>query len=136
MSYRRIWLMAAAMLAFAAQGCSREQMASTHKFDAELATPPANSAIVGTWRFASAGDEKILWPFLMKFDRQGKHTSGPTPFALTQTANYTFDGTQIVIGAGEDQLVIPNVAIDGNKMQFYGGPGAEDILLTYHKILP
>lgn len=118
-------------------GCESDQFVVTHnKFNADTAAPPVDASIVGTWRFASAGDEKVLWPFVMKFDKHGKHTSGPTPFALTQKANYTFDGKQIAIGEGEDQLVIPNVTINGNKMTFYGGPGAEDILLTYHKIWP
>ena len=119
------------------QACSsRQDAAKQAKFNPDLAIPPADSSIVGTWRFASAGEQKIVWPFLMKFDKHGKHTSGPTPAALTQSGNYTFDGQQIVLDGGQGRLVIPNVTIKGNVMQFYGGPGAEDILLTYHRIFP
>jgi hypothetical protein len=116
------------------QACTTNQNGA--KFNAAIATAPADSSIVGTWRFASAGDQKIVWPFLMKFDKHGKHTSGPTPASLTQSSNYTFDGKQIVLDGGQGLLVIPNVTINGNVMQFYGGPGAEDTLLTYHRIFP
>lgn len=116
-------------------GCASDNYALSHnQFDSGIATPPADPSIIGTWRFASAGDEKVNMLFLMKFDKHGMHTSGPTPYALSQKTNYTFDGTQIVIGSGDDQVVIPNVVIKGKVMQFYGGPGAEETLLTYHRI--
>jgi hypothetical protein len=103
-------------------------------YDANLATPPADSSLVGTWRFASAGDQKIVWPCLIKFDKKGACVSGPTPFALTQKANYTFDGKDIIIGLPDNPLTIPDVTIKGKVMQFQGEDDGEPILLTYHRI--
>lgn len=98
--------------------------------------PPTDHAIVGTWRFAKAGEHPIPFPFLIEFRGDGRCNSGPTPHTLMQRSTYTFDGTRIVITHEGEEIVMADVHINGRTMTIPAEDGGEPILLTYERIWP
>jgi hypothetical protein len=122
------FLYAGLVLVFVLGGCT------VNHYNAVAAAPPVNSSIVGTWKLDQAGEHKIHYPFFIKFNTLGKCTSGPTPRGVRQIANYTFDGSDVVIDPGVKQIVMPDVKIDGNEMVHSAEDAGQPIVVTYKRV--
>ncbi len=98
--------------------------------------PPADSRIVGTWRFVKAGEQSIRYPFFLKFRNDGTCKSGPTPHAVVQHSTYTFDGNQAVVTHQGEDLVLRDIRIEGKTMTMPAVKNGEPIMLTYKRVWP